>query len=1802
VDKQRRDALAFTLIFSKSHKKTCKIPIYARTPIERASGEHPAACQRGTPMPRSYLLLGVLTLFFLATVSGANLKSVSVVYAHNRLSFSIPYEAPHSGEAELSLEVLSPEDHVLGRAKHKADLAEGTGVWNAEITLREPMALDELIWQRVRFTLCYKDQTVPDVEDLRSLSEILVRPVLHILAQRSYIAGAQAAMRVIVESASHDGAQVTVNQGTVRIDLIDPNHGPDHAPMLLFSGRLDRRGSVEAQFRFPAGLTGSFPVRFTAETPLGQVETTETVQLEDQVSVLLTSEKPIYQPLQTIHLRVLALSRADHHAVTERALTFEVEDPRGNKVFRKSAATDSFGVASAEFALADEVNLGAYHVRVKMGDANNSISAAELTVNVEQYVLPKFRLIIDFDSKDGKQRRDYRPGDHVTGAVKANYFFGKPVANATVIIKASAVNAELFDAGTTEGRTNGDGVYHFDLVLPRFFAGDGNRHGIAAVVVEATVKDAAEHAETRGEPITISATPLLITAIPEGGKLVHGLENEVYVLASYPDGTPAKADIVVRIGGERQATKTDEAGIATIRVVGTEASSVLQIDADDRKGNRTSQSLTVETRAGEDQVLVRTAHAVVKPGDRMEISVLSTRQSGAAYIDLVHEGQTILTRDVDLENGKAELNLIATPAMSGTLTVSAYLIVRNGREVADQRLVFVQPAEELHIDVAADASSYLPGSEARVHFHVTNQKGEGLSAALGLEIVDQAVFALAEKQPGFAKVFFYLEQELMKSHYEIHSLSSTQIVESAEVGTAESHDRAARVLFAAAEMVAPHTLDSEAGHALPETQMADYRERYLDALVECVRELVARMTDLRPEQDVPSAFMALKDASGHSPRDAWGTELRIESAGWFSQNKHWYLVRSAGPDRDFNTADDLTVWLEPQTAFAAPEPGWGASMQREETITMRMDHGHGPDNGLAEITGTVTDMTGAVIPNARIQMRRIEHGNSRESIADAAGQFSFAALPPGRYRVRVESQGFRTSLRTISLAARDRGVLSVVLAVGAVTETVEVSSQAAVLQTETAASSGLRVVQEMPLNGRSVMQMSALTGKALKSKVGGDTAESEGTPGGHIRSYFPEALYINPEILTDGNGKASIEIPLADSITTWRMAMFASTRFGALGTGTSELKVFQDFFVDLDLPVTLTQGDRVSIPVAVYNYANHGGDVDLKLKPEDWFSLDSADKQTVSVAAGQIGAAQFTIEAKKIGKFKLTLTGRMRGGSARGDTVVREIEVLPNGDVKEIVFNGRLEKEVRQTVRFPESAIPDASKILIRLYPGPLSQVIEGMDSILRMPFGCFEQTSSSTYPNVLALDYMKRTQKLTPEIHAKAEGFITTGYQRLLTFEVPGDGFSWFGKAPANKILTAYGLMEFHDMARVYDVDPELIARTRGWLIRQQQPDGSWKPDTELINEGATNRFNTDALRITAYIAWALESAEYKGTVIEKATQFIEQHLDSKTDAYTLAVVANFAVENSKDSELTHRALEMLRNAAAEKDDFGWWTAQETSVYATGDSAAVETTGLAVQAFLKAGGYSNVVRKALAWISSKKNGDGNWGTTQATIMALRALLSASEQSGSDAHGAVQVLLNGTKVASLEINKDNNDLLHQFVLPPARAEGDNEIEVRFSGEGGMAYQIAGQYFVSWKHTVTPEPLAIAVQYDRTRLAQNQLVTSTATLRNNMGKTANMVMVDLGIPPGFELLSEDLQSMVERTAKAKSGRLEKFNLTATQAILYFDSIAPHDSFEVRFRLRAKYPIRAQGFVSRVYEYYDPNVSATAKPEQFDVSGR
>src|SRR5207245_5409322 len=126
--------------------------------------------------------------------------------------------------------------------------------------------------------------------------------------------------------------------------------------------------------------------------------------------------------------------------------------------------------------------------------------------------------------------------------------------------------------------------------------------------------------------------------------------------------------------------------------------------------------------------------------------------------------------------------------------------------------------------------------------------------------------------------------------------------------------------------------------------------------------------------------------------------------------------------------------------------------------------------------------------------------------------------------------------------------------------------------------------------------------KEAKAEGGKDVPAGSAAPT-RIREFFPETMLWQPALITDDQGRAELAVSFADSITTWRLSASASSRAGALGGVSAPLRVFQDFFVDIDLPVALTQNDEVAFPVAVYNYLKEPQTLKLELQSEPWFEL-----------------------------------------------------------------------------------------------------------------------------------------------------------------------------------------------------------------------------------------------------------------------------------------------------------------------------------------------------------------------------------------------------------------------------------------------------------------------------------------------------------------------------------------------------------------------------------------------------------------------
>src|SRR5215471_5673696 len=173
------------------------------------------------------------------------------------------------------------------------------------------------------------------------------------------------------------------------------------------------------------------------------------------------------------------------------------------------------------------------------------------------------------------------------------------------------------------------------------------------------------------------------------------------------------------------------------------------------------------------------------------------------------------------------------------------------------------------------------------------------------------------------------------------------------------------------------------------------------------------------------------------------------------------------------------------------------------------------------------------------------------------------------------------------------------------------------------------------------------------------------------------------------------------------------------------------------------------------------------------------------------------------------------------------------------------------------------------------------------------EQTSSSAYPNILVVDYVKKARVASSsEFLMKAEQYLNVGYQKLLTFERPGGGFDWWGSGEPLVWLSAYGLQEFHDMARVFPVDPGVIRRTQAWLMKQQGADGTWSNIGATHGESIT-RMGDAKLLLTSYVTWALLDSMPKpagwqksehGKQLKKAIEYIRDHAPKADNAYILA------------------------------------------------------------------------------------------------------------------------------------------------------------------------------------------------------------------------------------------------------------------------------------------------------------------------------
>jgi len=1600
-----------------------------------------------------------------------------------------------------------------------------------------------------------------------------------VLGQSRYVPGSQAALRVLVREVGGGqaipGAAVTV--------ALRPAAGG--RPVELFQGTTDELGAADVVFSVPADLDPAQTLIVETTSAQGGDRLEQAVTLDRDFKILLTTDKPIYQPGQVIHLRALALSSFDRVPASGSEIEFIIADGKGNKVFRQTVETSAYGVAAQDFQLANEVNTGNYKITAQMGN-----TSSERTVTVEHYVLPKFEVTWATD------RSFYLPGERVQGSITAEYFYGKTVEGGQVRITGFTFDFERQEAFTLEGTTDAGGAFEFDFTLPDYVAGSDLEGGAGRFYLEAAVTDLAQHTESSSFSLPVSQSRIVIEAIPESGQLRPGVENILYILTSYPDGAPAQTTLNLLVNGIPTRLQTGEFGLAEHRFTPEVPWADLQITARDQLGASADAQFYFESQWSGETVLLRPDRAAYQVGDTMNLELLTNVPSGQVYLDIVREGQTVSTRSIEVEDGRGQAAVDLTPDLFGTLELHAYKILSSGTITRDTRLVVVDAPSDLTLGVAADQETYLPGGTAVLDFSVAGQGGEGAQSALGIAVVDESVFALAQEDPGFAKLYFLLEAELLRPKYDIHGFSVPDLL-----GEVPEDP----VLLTAMEGAAQASLAEAAAGSTPFSLNLNSHEA-----------------------KIARAYQRQAAFFGGLAKGLFGLELLmpLAIAGLMIAS----VVRRGGLGGGLTIFLAVTLGLT-LVFFVVPLPEWvgGGPLDRLSYLLSQLSYGVGQAFALVLLCLGGTGIVGFIALGARstrdkdwpmglAQLLTLAFvpvliglvaavslgGASPDESTALWGLLAFLLIPLA-YLFR--SAGF-LARRQVGWSAAAFTAAAAVLVVIAV-PALGVNSLRAVGGAQFA--EGDMMMRAAGMVVEEALPMPAPMATAMPGQDEKQTGQAGEPP--RLRQFFPETMLWLPEEVTDESGRLSLEIPLADSITTWRLTALASTQDGRLGSTTAGIRVFQDFFIDLDLPLALTQNDEISVPVGVFNYLEQPQTVRLVLEPDDWFELLGQPEITLDISGNDIQVAYFRIKATGFGRRGLQVTAF---GSRLSDAIRKEVTVYPDGAQQAYSFSDRLPAAgVSQSVEIPAAAIAGTQTLMVKIYPGVVSQVVEGLESILRMPFGCFEQTSSTTYPNVLALDYIQTTGQTAPEVELTAEEYINLGYQRLTTFEVDGGGFSLFGDAPADRMLTAYGLQEFTDMGAVHPVDPELVRRAADWLLGQQSGDGSWENDQGLVHETTWSSLENDHLPVTAYIVWSLiEAGFYDDSRLQAGLDYLKEHRSQASDAYVLALVANALVaadlQAGELQSFTEGVLDELAGMAQYEGEAAYWSSSvATFTGAEGDTGSIETTGLAAFALLRAERHPEVANAALTYLIRSKDSFGTWYSTQATVLSLKSMLESVKAGAESMDAAVTVRLNGGQVRTVQVSRDNFDVVQLLVYDDIRIGAANTVDIEMEGQGELMYQIAGGYYLPWDEVAKQEgpdfeePLTIDVQYDRTELQVDDTVTVDVTVTLNEPGRAEWALIDLGIPPGFAVQTEDLTALVGRFEDVPEDyefpTVERFELTGRQVLVYIGGLSFEHPLSFSYRLQAKFPLVAQAPASRAYDYYNPQKAGVQEPVELRV---
>lgn len=493
------------------------------------------------------------------------------------------------------------------------------------------------------------------------------------------------------------------------------------------------------------------------------------------------------------------------------------------------------------------------------------------------------------------------------------------------------------------------------------------------------------------------------------------------------------------------------------------------------------------------------------------------------------------------------------------------------------------------------------------------------------------------------------------------------------------------------------------------------------------------------------------------------------------------------------------------------------------------------------------------------------------------------------------------------------------------------------------------------------------------------------------------------------------------------------------------LKVFQPFFVSVNLPFSIIRDEVVTVPIVVQSYLDetvvavvtiHNKEAEFEFVDDEDNSTSSATIEkthSLTIYPGDGVAINALIKFKKIGSIGVKVTAV---SALAGDSLVKVVAVRPEGITQYV--NKPTIVDLRQANTFRTKipielptidVVPDSLKIEVNCFGGIFGSTVQNLNKLIRLSSGCGEQNMLNFAPNIVILDYLKTIGDLKPDIERKIKSYTETGYQGELSYRHNDGSFSVFGKSDhsGSTWLTAFVAKSFRQAAAFIDIDEAIIRSALDWLKRAQASDGSF-PEVGHVSHRPMQGGSGKGVALTSYVLITLlENKEYypdlKST-IGSAIFNIVKNIKDVDDTYVLAIAA-YALQLS-NQEIKNDVLDRLMERSVIAGELKYWRKKNpTASYGYSKTLNVETTGYGFLALLHAKRFKDSLAYA-KWLLGQRNSNGAFEGTQDTVVGLQALAEFAKSIPSSSNNLTISITAGREKQSLFVNAENSMLMQKI--------------------------------------------------------------------------------------------------------------------------------------------------------------------------------